>query len=57
LGELEEFYIQLGSHRKANVQMPTLALQSSLIEEIRVNQGADPELQRIRKNLEEGIQF
>jgi len=57
LRELEDLDIQLVSHRKANVQMPTSTLQSSLMEEIRVNQHDNPELQRIKQNLEKGIQF
>jgi len=57
LRELEDLDTQLVSHRKANVQMPTLTLQSSLMEEIRVNQDDDHELQRIKQNFEKGIQF
>ena len=55
--ELEDLDIQVVSHRKANVQLPTLTLQSSLMEEIRVNQDSDLELQRIKQNLYKGIQF
>ena len=55
--QFEDLDIQLVSHRKANVQMPTLTLQSSLMEELRVHQDSDPEFQRIKQNLEKGIQF
>ena len=54
---LEDIDIQVVSHRKANVQLSALILQHSLMEEIRVNQDSDPELQRIKQNLEKGIQF
>jgi len=37
LRELEDLAIQLISHRKANVQLLALTLQSSLMEETRVN--------------------
>ena len=46
--ELDDFDIQLASHRKANVQLLALTLKPSLMEEIRVNQDSDPELQRIK---------
>ena len=38
LRELKDLDIQLVSYRKANVQMLTPTLQSSLMQEIRVNQ-------------------
>jgi len=57
LRELEDLAIQLMSHRKANVQLLALTLQPSLMENIRVNQDSDPELQRIKQNLDKGIQF
>jgi len=57
LRELEDLDIQLVSHKKANVQLLALTLQPSLMEEIRVNQDSDPELQRIKQNLGKGIQF
>ena len=57
LRELEDLDIQVVSYRKANVQLPVLTLHPSLMEEIRVNQDSDPELQRIKQNLEKGIQF
>jgi len=37
LRELEDLAIQLISHRKVNVQLLALTLQSSLMEETRVN--------------------
>jgi len=37
LRELEVLAIQLMSHRKANVQLPAVTLQPSLMEETRVN--------------------
>jgi len=43
LRELEDLDIQVVSHKKANVQLPALTLQPSLMEEIRVNQDSDPE--------------
>jgi len=42
------------SHRQTNAQLSTLTVQSSLVEEIRLNQESDPELQRIKQNLEKG---
>jgi len=57
LRELEDLDIQLMLHKKANVQLLALTLQPSLMEEIRVNQDSDPELQRVKQNLEKGIQF
>ena len=57
LRELEDLDIQLMLHKKANVQLLALTLQPSLMEEIRVNQDSDPELQRIKQNLEKGIRF
>jgi len=52
LRELEEFGIQLVSHMQTNAQLSALTLQSSLVEEIRLNQESDPEHQRIKQNLE-----
>jgi len=57
LRELEDLDARLVSHRKMNVQLPALTLQPSLIEEIGVNQDSDSEFQRIKQNLEKGIQF
>ena len=57
LREFEIFDIQLVLNRKLSVQLSALPLQPSLMEEIRVNQDSDPELQRIKHNLEKGIQF
>jgi len=57
LRELKDFNIQLATHMKANGQLPTLILQPSLMEETRVNQNDDPELQRMKQNLEKEIQF
>ena len=52
LKELEDLRIQLVPHRQAHVQLSALTLQPSIVEEIRVSQESDPELQRIKKNLE-----
>jgi len=57
LRELEYLDIQLVSHRKTNVQLLAHILQPSLMEQIRVNQDSDPELQRIKQDLEKVIQF
>jgi len=54
LKELEDFRIQLVPHGKTNAQLSALAIQSSLVEEIRPNQESDPELQRIKQNFETG---
>jgi len=54
LREFEDLGIQLVSHRQADVQLSTLILQPSIVEEIRVNQESDPELQRIKQNLDKG---
>ena len=54
LRELEEFRIQLLSHGQTNPQLSALTIQSSLVEEIQLNQESDPELQRIKKNLDKG---
>jgi len=54
LRELEDLGIQLVSHGQANVQLSTLTLQPSIVEEIRVSQESDPELERIKQNLEKG---
>jgi len=48
LRELWDLSVLLISHRKVNVQFLALTLQPSLMEEIRVNQDSDPELQGIR---------
>ena len=45
LREKEDLDIQLVLHKTANVQLLVLTLQPSLMEEIRVNQDSDPELQ------------
>jgi len=52
LRELEKLGIQLVSHGQVNVQLSALTLQPSVVEEIQVNQGSDPEFQRIKQNLE-----
>jgi len=52
LKELEDLGIQLVSHGQAHVQLLALTLQPSIEKEIRVNQESDPELQRIKQNLE-----
>ena len=44
LRELEVFDIQLVLNGKVNVQLPTLTLQPSLMQEIRVNRDSDPVL-------------
>jgi len=45
LRELEDLSILLMSHRTADVDLLALTLQPSVMEEIRVNQDSDPELQ------------
>ena len=50
LKELEDLRIQLLSHGKAHVELSTHTLRPSTVEEIRVNQENDPELQRIKQN-------
>ena len=57
LRELEDLAIQLVSHMKANVQLQALTLQPFLMEEIRVDQDSYPEFQRMKQNLEKGIQL
>ena len=52
LRELEDFGIQLVSHEQTNAQLSALTVQSSLVEEIRLNQESDPKLQRIKQHLE-----
>ena len=54
LRELEDLGIQLVFHVQAHVQLSALTLQPSIMMEIRVNQESDPELQRIKQNLEKG---
>ena len=54
LKELDYLGIQLLSHGQAHDQLLALTLQHSIVEEIRVNQESDPELQRIKKDLERG---
>ena len=49
--EIEDFNIQLVSHSSVNVQLLALTLQPSLMEEPRVNEDSDPELQRVNQNL------
>jgi len=44
LRELEDLGIQLVSHGQASVQLSALALQPSIVEEIRMNQESGPEL-------------
>ena len=48
LRELEDLGIQIVSHGQINVQLSVLTVQPSIAKEIRVNQGSDPELQRIK---------
>ena len=50
--ELKNLGIQLVSHGQAHVQLSALTSQPSIVKEIRVNQESDPELQRIKQNLE-----
>jgi len=50
--ELEDLGIQLVSYGQANVQLSALTFQPSIVEEIWVKQECDPELQRIKQNLE-----
>ena len=54
LRELEDFEIQFVSHGQTKPRLSALTVQPSLGEEIRLNQESDPELQRIKKNLEKG---
>ena len=54
LRELEDFGIQLVSHGQTRARLSVLTIQPSLEEEIRLNQESDPELQRIKQNLEKG---
>jgi len=54
LRKLEDLGIQLVSHWQAHVQLLALTLQPSIVDEIQVNQESDPELQRIKQNLEKG---
>jgi len=54
LRELVEFGIQLVSHGQTNAQLSALTIQSSLVEEIRLNQESDPELHIIKQNSEKG---
>jgi len=54
LKELEDLGLQLASRGRAHVQLSALTLQPSIVEKIRVNQESDPELQRIKQNLEKG---
>ena len=54
LRELEKLGIQLVSYGQSNVQLSALTLQPSIVEEIRVNQESDPEVQRMKQNLEKG---
>ena len=54
LKEHEDLGIQLVSHGQAPVQLSALTLQPSIVEKIRMDQESDPELQRIKQNLERG---
>jgi len=54
LRELEDFGIQLVSHGQTNSQLSAPTIQSSLVEEIRLSQESDPELQRIKQNFKKG---
>jgi len=40
------------SHGQARDQLSALTLQPSIVQEIRVSQESDPELQRIKQNIE-----
>jgi len=51
---LEDLGVQLRSHRQASIQLSSLILQPSIVEEIRVNQEDDPKFQRIKQNLKRG---
>jgi len=48
LKELEHLGVQLVSHGQASVQLSAQTLQSSIVDEIRINQKTDPKLQRIK---------
>ena len=50
----EDLGIQLVPYGQAHVQLSALTLQPSKVEEIQVNQGSDPKLQRMKQNLEKG---
>jgi len=54
LRELQDLGIQLVLHKKANVQLRAPTLQPFYMEEIRVDQDSDLELQRIKLNVEKG---
>ena len=51
LKELQSMGVQLISHGQASLQLSALTLQPFVVEEIRVNQEINPELQRIKQNL------
>ena len=52
--ELEDFGIQLVSLGQTNAQLSAFTVQSPLVEEIQLSQESDPELQRVKQNLENG---
>ena len=47
-GELEDLVIQLVPREQASVQLSSLTLQPTIVEEIQVTQESDPKLQEIR---------
>jgi len=52
LRQLEDLGIQPVSHAQVNVQLLALILQPYIVDEIQANQEVDPELQRIKQNLD-----
>ena len=54
LRKCEDLGVQFVSYRQASVQLSMLTLQASILEEIRVNQDDDLELQRMKQNLMRG---
>ena len=54
LREPEDFGIQLVVHGKMNAQLSALTVRFSLVEEIRLIQESDPELQSIKQNFKKG---
>jgi len=54
LKEYESMGVQLVSRKQASVQLSALTLQPSIAEKIQVNKETDPELEKIKKNLDKG---
>ena len=52
LRDLEDLGVQFVSHGQASIQLSALILQPFIMEEIRMNKENNPELQRIKQNLE-----